>query len=81
MGNPNPSHSRGWPKTGEQLRELGYHSGSPATCKGCGKPILWASTPNGKMMPLTRLSSTLWQPHWIDCQAREQFKKRKEKSV
>lgn len=22
-----------------------------ATCRGCGKPIIWIKTPNGKLMP------------------------------
>ncbi|TAL43983.1 MAG: hypothetical protein EPN91_05300 [Salinibacterium sp.] len=30
-----------------------------ATCKGCGAPILWAKSPNGKAMPLDEAETTI----------------------
>jgi len=67
-----------WPKTGEQLREQGYTSGKQwVRCKGCPTMIVFATTPNGKPMPLSRMDDGRWQPHWADCAARDQFKRGK----
>ncbi len=33
---------------------------SAKQCKSCGKPILWATTPAGKAMPLDAESETWW---------------------
>lgn len=65
-----------WPKTGEEVKAAGYRSSEWGVCKGCGARILWTITPNNKMTPLSRMEDGRWQPHWADCPARDQFKRK-----
>ena len=74
------SKAKPWPKSGESLRDAGYHSQDWGTCRGCDAPILWTKTPAGKMMPLFRVGDNSWMPHWINCKARNQFQKKKAKA-
>jgi hypothetical protein len=61
-----------WPyKTDADLTKAGYIFKSDARCKGCQEMIEWWETPNGKMMPLDKLTL---QPHWSTCPKADRFK-------
>lgn len=66
-----------WPKSGEALKADGYRSNGQGKCRGCGTTIVWVTTPAGKACPFSILGSNRWQPHFVDCPARDQFKKKK----
>ena len=41
-----------WPATADELKAAGYRGRLWARCSSCGRRILWALTPNDKMMPV-----------------------------
>lgn len=55
-----------------------------AKCKGCGRPIVWVNTKNGRAMPCDDVKQTVVTddgevvsgrvPHWATCPAADQFK-------
>ena len=45
-----------------------------ASCKKCGKKILWAKTLKGKNMPV---DSETKEPHWATCKFADEFRKEK----
>lgn len=66
-----------WPKTGDEMRAAGWKSSSKGTCRACPAQIVWATSPNGKATPLIQITPGMWQPHFIDCPARAQFRRNK----
>jgi hypothetical protein len=71
----------GWPKTREELIAEGYKLGNHDHCRGCGRTILWARTPNDRPMPLSAINGEFvqYQAHFSDCPNREQFRRAKAK--
>jgi hypothetical protein len=74
-----------WPATREQLITSGYNLppiGMTVTCNGetCTARIAWASTPSGRMMPLTVTprpgQPTLYNPHFADCPNAKDFRRK-----
>ena len=77
------------PTKKEDLIALGWLFDNDAQCRGCGMPIEWWITPNGKKMPMTvkevkdesrafpqpilRLERI---PHWSDCPKADSFRKK-----
>lgn len=47
-------------------------------CKGCYKQIFWASTCNGKKMPICQNEKGEWISHFYDCPKSKDFRKKKE---
>jgi len=54
------------------MKTLLDNIGDQGVCRGCQAPIYWVTHRNGKKTPYT--SSGL--NHFIDCEAREQFKRK-----
>lgn len=46
-------------------------------CRGCYKKIYWASTENGKKMPIIQNEQGEWQSHFTDCPKAKFFRKDK----
>lgn len=67
-----------WPKSGAAMKEEGYRSTGQGKCRGCGATIVWTVSPAGKNTPISILGNDRWQPHFIDCPKRGEFKKKKE---
>lgn len=78
-----------FPASADELTKAGYKGavGGPdrsawGKCRGCGARIYWATTPQGKRMPFDELGTDplmgrIFEPHWGNCAAREQFRKQK----
>lgn len=72
-----------FPATSDQLKSEGYMYDNDAKCRGCGEPIEWWITPNGKKMPLRvehagsvlTTSAEVRKPHWDDCPNAGDFRK------
>ena len=45
-------------------------------CRGCFKTIFWASTENGKKMPICQDKDGNWISHFMDCSKASQFRKK-----
>ena len=74
------------PDKREDLIAMGYHYENDSTCRGCGQPIEWWTTPRKKKMPMTvkavqpdGLFETSERfvrvPHFGECPALAQFRK------
>lgn len=46
-------------------------------CRGCYKTIYWASTMNGKKMPIIQNDKGEWQSHFTDCPKSKFYRKDK----
>ncbi len=68
-----------WPKSNLELTAQGYIFSGRGVCKGCHAPIVWATTPNQKRMPLSKVAGTesTYEPHWASCEKRADFKRDK----
>lgn len=60
-----------FPKNEDEAEAQGYSFDSSSKCRGCGEPIEWWITPNGKRMPMN-LDFTV---HWSTCPQAEQFRR------
>lgn len=67
-----------FPKTWDALKESGYIWTGDGECKGCGDPIMWFRTPNGKNMPVNQMSRGTDEvvPHWAVCPEQDSFRKK-----
>jgi len=45
-------------------------------CKACHKTIYWASTSNGKKMPICQDLNGKWISHFADCPKSEKFRRK-----
>ena len=45
-----------FPKTSDELKAAGYVFENDATCKACGEPIEWYTTPHGRKIPMDPMS-------------------------
>jgi hypothetical protein len=45
-------------------------------CKGCRKQIYWASTENGKKMPICKDDNGIWISHFYNCPKSDSFRKK-----
>jgi len=70
------------------LQQAGGEAMKPTTaCKGCGAPITWVKTGDGKWMPcdtdahrVVTLEGVILDartPHWVTCPKREDFRRAK----
>jgi hypothetical protein len=72
-----------WPATSDELKAAGYEYDNDSNCPGCGAPVEWWITPNGKKMPLTvtktatihHATADVRQPHFSDCPNAKDFRK------
>jgi len=66
-----------FPKTLDELKSAGYKYDNDATCRGCGDPIEWWITPNGKPIPMNSMDkgSDPAMAHWATCSERDCFRK------
>ena len=46
-----------------------------ASCRSCGKSILWAVTKNAKKMPICKDDNGNWISHFADCPSASKFRK------
>ena len=75
------------PATREELMEAGWRYCNNGRCKGCGAEIEWWRSFKNKAAPMTVLDPVLRdgqlvylrQSHFIDCPAKDQFRKAKKK--
>jgi len=73
-----------FPATSNELRAAGYEYDNDGVCRGCGAPMEWWITPSGKKMPLVVIkaaplkvpSDDMRQPHFQDCPAADQFRRK-----
>lgn len=56
-----------------QFKNLLSMVSDPKPCKGCGRPIYWVISKNGKSMPITDEGLN----HFIDCPEANKFRKKK----
>ena len=75
------------PEKREDLVAMGYVFDNEAFCRGCGAPIEWWITPNGKKMPMSVLEVHKTEsavspvvgyrrvPHWSDCPNAKDFRR------
>ena len=77
------------PEKREDLLAMGYVFDNDARCRGCGLPIEWWITPNGKKMPMSvkevrvdennlvsPVKAFVRIPHFADCPKVEDFRKK-----
>lgn len=72
-----------FPAESQELRAGGYEYSGDATCRGCGEPIEFWITPNGKKMPLSRVkvgeqlrqNVEKLEPHFASCPEADRFRK------
>ena len=63
----------GLPDNAKRLKHLLAQIGEPGHCRGCGHKILWVIHRNGKRTPYTEQGLN----HFIDCPARDLFRRQK----
>jgi len=68
-----------FPKTWDELKSANYVWDNDSVCKGCGDPIMWFKTPNGKSIPMNPMErgSDVATPHWSSCVEADSFRKPK----
>jgi hypothetical protein len=66
-----------FPKTWDELKAAGYEWLNDSECRGCGEPIMWFRTPNGKKIPMDPMDagSSKATPHWATCSDAPLFRK------
>jgi hypothetical protein len=67
------------PGTIADLIKAGYLHDNDDICRGCGAPIEWWTTPEGKNTPLEVVKGILGglQSHFATCPERKQFRKKR----
>jgi hypothetical protein len=67
-----------FPKTWDALKASGYEWRNDSECKGCGEPIMWFKTPNGKNIPMNPMNrgTSPAVAHWSTCTEQDSFRKR-----
>lgn len=68
------------PVNRHDLEALGYTFLNASHCSGCGAPIEWHETPNGKHMPFTVMhqeAREILTTHWADCPQANKFRRPK----
>jgi RyR domain-containing protein len=80
--------ARNWIYEREELIAAAWVFDNEGRCRGCGEPIEWWITPNGKKMPMTvkalskdgflsPVTDFIRVPHWGECEAADQFRRKK----
>lgn len=66
-----------FPKTLDELKSANYRFENDAECRGCGDPIEWWTTPNGKKIPMNSMTkgSDAAIAHWTTCTEADSFRK------
>jgi hypothetical protein len=77
-----------FPETKEALEAAGYVFDNEGRCRGCGAPIEWWITPNGKKMPMIVIDEkdksksfpqpilrTIRRTHFSDCEDAAKFRR------
>jgi len=67
-----------FPKTLNEMTERGYKFKDHAECRGCGDPIEWWETPNGRNIPMNPMTGGESEaaPHWVSCTEQDLFRKK-----
>lgn len=65
------------PNTWDELKAAGYIWENDGECRGCGDPIMWFTTPNGRKMPVNQMQrgSDKAVPHMETCTEADSFRK------
>lgn len=68
-----------FPKDWDALVAAGYVWDNDSECRGCGDPIMWFKTPNGKSIPMNQMvrGSDPAIAHFTTCTEADSFRKSK----
>jgi hypothetical protein len=68
-----------FPQTWDEMIAAGYVWDNDSVCKGCGDPIMWFKTPNGKPIPMNPMQrgSDAAVAHFSTCTEADSFRKPK----
>lgn len=68
-----------FPKDWDALKAAGYVFDNDAECRGCGDPVMWFKTPNGKSIPMNVMQrgSDPAVTHFSTCTEADSFRKAK----
>lgn len=68
-----------FPKDWDSLVQEGYKWENDAECRGCGEEIMWFTTPNGRKIPMNKMTRGTDPAiaHFSTCPEADSFRKSK----
>ena len=67
-----------FPQTWDEMKAMNYRWLNDGECRGCGEPIMWFETPNGRRIPMNQMQrgSDPAVVHFSTCTEADSFRKR-----